>query len=126
MGFQQEHERTAQIFYQSLPRPSNVILGDPRAQVLGLESLSLRIPQHVLETPVTILQRKIEKSLGNQFQEQMGAFQWSMLDAFNKLAATVSKPTPDPTPLEGDQSKVDPKPGPNSVPNQAHQDPGIS
>ena len=65
------------------------MLGDPRARVLGLDNLSLRTPQHVLKTPGTMLQRSIEKSLGDQFQEQMGSFQRSMMDAFNKLTATA-------------------------------------
>ena len=89
-GSQQELEQAAQSIYQSPPKPSNVILGDPRARVLGLDNLSLRTPQHVPETPSTMLQRRIEKSLGDQFQEQMGSFQHSMMDAFNKLAATVT------------------------------------
>ena len=58
--------------YQSPPKPSNVIPGYPRAKVLGLDKLSLRTPQHVPETPDTVLQYKMEKSLGDQFQEQMG------------------------------------------------------
>ena len=89
-GSQQELEQAAQSIYQSPPKPSNVILGDPRARVLGLDNLSLRTPQHVPETPGTMLQRRIEKSVGDQFQEQMGSFQRSMMDAFNKLAATVT------------------------------------
>ena len=55
--------------------------------MLGLDDLSLRTPQHVPETPGTMLQRRIEKSLGD---EQMGSFQRSMMDALNKLAATVT------------------------------------
>ena len=38
------------------------------------------------------------------------------MDMFNKLAATVTKPTLDPTPLLEDQAKADPKPGPSSAP----------
>ena len=89
-GSQQELEQAACSIYQSPPKPSNVVLGDPIAQVLGLDHLSLRTPQHVPETPGTVLQRSIEKSLGDQFQEQMGSFQRSMMDAFNKFAATVT------------------------------------
>ena len=71
--------------------------------MLGLDNLSLRTPQHAPETPGTMLQRRIEKSLGDQFQEQMGSFQCSMMDAFNKLAATVtvSKHPQDPAPHRG-------------------------
>ena len=47
-------------------------MGDPRAQVLPLDSLSLRTPQHVPEVKGTSLQCKIEKSFGEQFEEQMG------------------------------------------------------
>ena len=46
-GYQQEFEQAARSIYQSPPKPSNVILGDPRTQVLGLDNLSLRTPQHV-------------------------------------------------------------------------------
>ena len=87
--------------------------------MLGLDNLSLNTPQHVPETPGTVLQRRIKKSLGDQFQEQMGFFQRSMMDAFNKLAATVtvSKQSQDPSSTQGDQSKSDPKPGPSSAPS---------
>ena len=95
------------------------MLGDPRARVLGLDNLSLRTPEHVPETPGTMLQRRIEKSLGDQFQEQMGSFQRSMMDAFNKLAATVtvSKQSQDPSSTQVDQGKSDPRPGPSSAPS---------
>ena len=86
-GSLQELEQATHNIYQSLPKPSNFILGDPRPQVLGLDNLSLRTPQHVPETLSTTLQCKIEKSLGGQFPEQMGSIQRSMMDAFNKLAA---------------------------------------
>ena len=76
------------------------------------------------ETPGTILQRRIEKSLGDQFQEQMDSFQHSMMDTFNKLAATVtvSKQSQEPSSPQGDQSKDDQskshsKPGPSSAPS---------
>ena len=39
-GSQQELEQAAHKIYQSPPKPSNVLLGDPRAQVLGLENLT--------------------------------------------------------------------------------------
>ena len=102
-GSQQELEQAARSIYQSLPKPSNVVLGDPRAQVLELDNLSLRTPRHVPETPGTVIQRRIEKSLGDQFQEQMGSFQRSMMDAFNKLAVTVtvSKHPQDPSSPQG-------------------------
>ena len=122
-GSQQELEQAAQSIYQSPPKPSNVMLGHPRARVLGLDNLSLRIPQHVPETPGTMLQRRIEKSLGDQFQEQMGSFQRSMMDAFNKLAATVtvSKQSQDPSSTQVDQGKSDPRPSPGSAPRPRYQ-----
>ena len=118
-GSLQELEQAARSIYQSPPKPSNVVLRDPRVQVLGLANLSLRTPQHVPETPGTVLQWRIEKSLGDQFQEQMSSFQRSMMDAFNKLAATVtvSKHPQDPSFPQGDQSKPNPKPGPSSAPS---------
>ena len=118
-GFQQELEQAAQSIYESPPKPSNVMLGDPRARVLGLDNLSLRTPQHVPETPGTTLQRRIEKSLGDQFQEQMASFQRSMMDAFSKLPATVtvSKHPQDPSSPQEDQTKSHSKPGPNSAPS---------
>ena len=118
-GSQQELEQAARSIYQSPPKPSNVVLGDPRAQVLGLDHLSLKTPQHVPETPGTVLKRRIEKSLGDQFQEQIGSFQRSMMDAFNKLAATVtvSKHPQDPRSPQGDQTKSHSKPGPSSAPS---------
>ena len=68
---------------------------------------------------VSILFYSIEKSLGDQFQEQMGSFQHSMMDAFNKLAATVtvSKHPQDPSSPQGDQTKSHSKPGPSSAPS---------
>ena len=118
-GSQQELEQAAHKIYQSPPKPSNVLLGDPRAQVLGLDNLTLRTPQQVPETPGTVLQRRIEKSLGDQFQEQMGSFQRSMMDAFNELAATVtvSKNPQDPSSPQGDKNKSNPRPGPSSAPS---------
>ena len=115
-GSQQELEQATRSIYQSPPKPSNVVLGDPRAQVLGLDHL--RNPQHVAETPGTVLQRRIEKSLGDQFQEQMGSFQHSMMDDFNKLAATVtvSKHPQDPSSPQ-DQTKSHSKLGPSSAPS---------
>ena len=93
------------------------MLGDPRARVLGLDNLSLRTPQHVPETPGTMFQRRIKKSLGDQSEEQMGSFQRSMMDAFNKLAATVtvSKQSQDPSSTQVDQGKSDPRPGLSSA-----------
>ena len=87
--------------------------------MLGLDHLSLRTPQHVPETPGIVLQRRIEKSLGDQFQEQMSSFQHSMMDAFNKLAATVtvSKHLQDTSSSQGDQTKSHSKPGPSSAPS---------
>ena len=42
VGSQQELDQAAQYFYQSPTRESNVVLGDSRAQVLGLDSLSIK------------------------------------------------------------------------------------
>ena len=54
----------------------------------------------------------------------MGAFQRSMMDTFNKLAATVTvskqpqdPSSPNPSSPQGDQSKSDPKPGLSSAPH---------
>ena len=71
------------------------------------------------ETPGTVLQRRTEKSLGDQFEKQMGSFQRSMMDAFNKLAATVtvSKHHQDTSSPQGDQTKSHSKPGPSSAPS---------
>ena len=38
-----------------------------------------------------------------------------MLNAFNKLAATVTKPNPDPTPLQGGQATEDHKLDPSAT-----------
>ena len=71
----------------------NLVSFPPRPQPLQFESLSLRTPQTVPPTPGTALQnkieRKLEKSLSNQFniqlQQQMGVFQASMLEAMKSL-----------------------------------------
>ena len=71
------------------------------------------------ETPGTVLQWRIEKSLGDQFQEHMGSFQRSMMGAFDKLTTTVtvSKHPQDPSSPHGDQTKSHSKPGLSSAPS---------
>ena len=71
----------------------NLFSSPLRPQPLCFESLSLKTPQTVPPTPGTALQNKIEsrleKSLGAhfniQFQQQMGVFQASMLEAMKSL-----------------------------------------
>ena len=72
----------------------------PRTQPLSFEALSLRTPAlTVPPTPGTALQPKVqsnlEKSLGSRFDTQidqkMGAFQASMLEAFNSLCEDFQK-----------------------------------
>ena len=71
----------------------NLFSSPPCPQPLRFESLSLNTPHTVPPTPGTALQNKIENrleiSLGNQFniqlQQQMGAFQASMLEAIKSL-----------------------------------------
>ena len=48
-----------------------------------------------------------------------GTFYYSVMDAFNKLAATVtvSKQSQDPSSTQVDQGKSDPRPGPSSAPS---------
>ena len=127
----QDLGNAAHNFNRSPARPSDVILRSSKSQQLGLETLSVRMPQDVPETPGTVLQKNIENSPSSQFQKQIEAFQQSMLDAFNKLSeqqnhlqaqllapsAIISKPPLDLTLMPGDQSVLpDPRPGPSSVP----------
>ena len=66
----------------------------PRTQPLSFEALSLRTPARTVPpTPGTALQLKVQanlqKSLSSRFDiqmdQKMGAFQASMLEAFNSL-----------------------------------------
>ena len=72
----------------------NLFASPPRPQALRFEALSLKTPaKTVPSSPGTALQQtiesKLEKSLGSQFniqlQQQMGAFQASMLEAMKSL-----------------------------------------
>ena len=72
----------------------------PRPQPLSFEALSLRTPARTVPpTPGTALQQKVqanlEKSLSScldiQMDEKMGAFQASMLEAFNSLREDFQK-----------------------------------
>ena len=72
----------------------------PRPQPLSFEALSLRTPAcTVPPTPGTALQQKVqanlEKSLSSRFDiqmdQKMGAFQASMLEAFNSLREDFQK-----------------------------------
>ena len=86
VGSHQELENTAWIYYQSPPSSSNMIWGLPRPQQLGLAAISLRSSQHVPEIPGTLLQLRIEKLLGSEFQVQVGALHTLMVDAISKLS----------------------------------------
>ena len=72
----------------------------PRPQPLSFEALSLRTPARTVPpTPGTALQQKVqanlEKSLSSrldiQMDQKMGAFQASMLEAFNSLREDFQK-----------------------------------
>ena len=72
----------------------------PRPQPLSLEALSLRTPARTVPpTPSMALQQKVqanlEKSLSSrldiQMDQKMGAFQASMLEAFNSLREDFQK-----------------------------------
>ena len=72
----------------------------PRPQPLSFEALSIRTPARTVPpTPGTALQLKVqanfEKSLSSRFDiqmdQKMGAFQASMLEAFNSLREDFQK-----------------------------------
>ena len=114
----------------------NLFASPPRPQPLRFEALSLKTPaKTVPPTPGTALQQKIEskleKSLGTQFniqlQQQMGAFQASMLEAMKSLREKMQSMKKSAKEVELDQSSISAlKPGPskqsdylppNSAPN---------
>ena len=89
-GSQAELEIAADRLFTSLPHP----------QPLSFESLSIRTPARTVPpTPGTALQLKVqanlEKSLSSRFDiqmdQKMGAFQASMLEAFNNLCEDFQK-----------------------------------
>ena len=89
-GSQAELEVAANRLFTSPPRP----------QPLSFEALSLRTPASTVPpTPGTALQQKVqanlEKSLSSlfdiQMDQKMGAFQASMLEAFNSLREDFQK-----------------------------------
>ena len=89
-GSQAELELAANRLFTSPPRP----------QPLSFEALSLRTPARTIPpTPGTALQQKVqanlEKSLSSPFDiqmdQKMGAFQASMLEAFNNLREDFQK-----------------------------------
>ena len=89
-GSQAELEVAANRLFTSPPRP----------QPLSLEAFSLRTPARTVPpTPGTALQQKVqanlEKSLSSridiQMEQKMGAFQASMLEAFNNLREDFQK-----------------------------------
>ena len=91
-GLHAELEVAANHLFTSLPRP----------QPLSFEVLSLRTPARTVPpTPGTALQQKVqanlEKSLSSrlkldiQMDQKMGAFQASMLEAFNSLREDFQK-----------------------------------
>ena len=89
-GSQAELEVAANRLFTSPPSP----------QPLSFEALSLRTPARTIPpTPDTALQQKVqvnlEKSLSSRFDiqmdQKMGAFQASMLEAFNNLREDFQK-----------------------------------
>ena len=85
----------------------------PRTQPLSFEALSLRTPARTVPpTPGTALQLKVqaylEKSLTSSFDiqmdQKMGAFQVSMLEAFNSLREDFQKSLQKPKEGEVDQT----------------------
>ena len=77
-----------------------IVSSHPRLQPLSFEALSLRTPARTIPpTPGTALQQKaqanLEKSLSSRFDiqmdQKMGAFQASMLEAFNNLREDFQK-----------------------------------
>ena len=96
----------------------------PRTQPLSFEALSLRTPAcTVPPTPGTVLQIKVqsnlEKSLGSRFDiqidQKMGAFQASMLEAFNSLREDFQKSLQKSKQVEVDQTSSS-----ASKPNPSH------
>ena len=85
-GSQAELEVAANRLFSSPPRP----------QPLSFEALSLRTPARTIPpTPGTAVQATLEKSLSSridiQMDQKMGAFQASMLEAFNNLREDFQK-----------------------------------
>ena len=98
-GSQAELELAADRLFTSPPRP----------QPLSFEAFSSRTPSRtVLPTPGTALQQKvlanIEKSLSSQINiqvdQKIGAFQASMLEAFNSLRQDFQKSLHKPTEVD--------------------------
>ena len=78
----------------------NRLFTSPPPQPLSFEALSLRTPARTIPpTPGTALQQKVQailkKSLSSRFDiqmdQKMGAFQASMLEAFNNLCEDFQK-----------------------------------
>ena len=93
----------------------NLFVSLPRPQPLRFEGLSLKTPaKTVPPTPGTALQQKIEskleKSLGSQFniqlQQQMEAFQASMLEAMKFLRDEMQSIKKSAKEVELDQSSI--------------------
>ena len=93
----------------------NLFASPPHPQHLRFEALSLKTPaKTVPPTPGTALQQKIEskleKSLGSQFniqlQQQMGAFQASMLEAVKSLRDEMQSIKKSAKEVELDQSST--------------------
>ena len=96
----------------------------PRTQPLSFKALSLRTPARTVPpTPGTVLQLKVqsnlEKSLGSRFDiqidQKMGAFQASMLEAFNSLREDFQKSLQNSKQVEVDQTSSS-----ASKPNPSH------
>ena len=118
------------------------LFASPRPQ--PFEALSLKTPAKTVPlTPGTALQQKIEskleKSLGSQFniqlQQQMGAFQASMLEAMKSLRDEMQSIKESAKEVELDQSSTSAsKPGPskqsgnlppNTAPNPPNTQPNV-
>ena len=101
----------------------NLFASSPRPQPLHFEAVSLKAPaKTVPPTPGTALQQKneskLEKSLGFQFdiqlQQQMGAFQASMLEAMKSLRDEMQSIRMSAKEVDLDQSSTyASKPGPS-------------
>ena len=108
----------------------NLFASPPHPQPLHFEALSLKTPaKTVPPTPGTALQQKIEskleKSVGSQFniqlQQQMGAFQASMLEAMKSLRDEMQSIKKSAKEVELDQSSTSAsKPGPSKQSDKLH------
>ena len=108
--------RQPRAFTSLIRNPSNVILGDPRPQVLGLYHWE---PHSIWPRPQALC---YNANLKNPWEISFKS-KWELLNGpcwthlINWLPQFPNQlPTPDPTPQQGDQTKMDPKLGPSSAP----------